>query len=247
MKTTPIRVFHLYELAATEKDRLFNHLEEFANLSPYLKEIKAFGARYGSFFPMEVYDERGEDIAWQPSTLGLVDWFREMLQGVWRREKEVEGWWTPRLPLLLGLRPQDEWMTREEAQALSADNPEVEFSNRVYLEEVMKVVGRSGEIPSGIRFRLALLKPDWRSGEFHYFPRTDFQSAVYLLFRQSWRAKLCIGCGRYFIADKPPQLYCSTKCHGKVKRKRNLEWWNQEGSQRRKKKSKSKAKRKKGG
>ena len=160
--------------------------------------------------------------------LGLADWFQELLCLVWKGEKDMEGW-TPRLALLLGLRPHVEWMTREEAQALSEDNPGVEFSAQQYLNMVLEAVGKKGEPPSGMKFRLARFIPDWQTGEFQYYPNTDFQRAVYLLFKQSWRAKVCIECGKYFIGDKPSQIYCSLTCNKDAKRQRNLAWWKLHG------------------
>lgn len=69
----------------------------------------------------------------------------------------------------------------------------------------------------------------WKLGEFNYSPLTDFQRAFYLLFREKWRARICAHCARYFIADKPPQRYCSTACHGKAKSKQALRWWRTKG------------------
>jgi hypothetical protein len=84
--------------------------------------------------------------------------------------------------------------------------------------------------------------PDWTSGTFRYEPNTNFRRALYALFRQSWRAKVCPQCKRYFIADKPPQRYCSTKCYGIAKRGRDLEFWRTMGSDLRKKRKKEESK-----
>lgn len=73
----------------------------------------------------------------------------------------------------------------------------------------------------------------WKMGEFNYFPRTDFQRAFYLLFREKWRARTCAQCSRYFIADKPPQHYCSAACYGNTKRRRSLSWWRAKGDAKR--------------
>ncbi|MGD0920430.1 MAG: hypothetical protein ABSA70_01540 [Terriglobia bacterium] len=75
---------------------------------------------------------------------------------------------------------------------------------------------------------------DWKTGSFIYSPSNDFQRAVYILFREGWRAKTCVRCSRRFIADKPVQRYCSTKCSGETKRERNLDWWNKHGKKWRK-------------
>lgn len=225
---------------------MFRALEKFANVGIELEQLLAFGKAFPYFYPMEITDKHGRNLAWKPASLGLALWFKELLQEIWKGKKDMEGW-TPRLALLLGLRPHVEWMTREEAQALSDDNPSVEFSSQQYLDMVLKAVGRTGEPPSGIKFRLALLIPDWQTGEFHYYPRTYFQRAVFLLFRQSWRARVCIECEKYFIADKPSQLYCSLTCNKDAKRKRNLEWWRREGDKWRRGRPKKRKSGKQGG
>lgn len=65
---------------------------------------------------------------------------------------------------------------------------------------------------------------DWQHGEITYQFETQFQEALYLLMRESWRAKVCPSCGKYFIADKPAQRHCSSACYGDMKRKRAMEW-----------------------
>jgi hypothetical protein len=60
----------------------------------------------------------------------------------------------------------------------------------------------------------------WLSGEAEYDCGTLFRLAVYVLFRQRWRAKQCPSCGRRFVADRPSQRYCSFRCYaaGKLQR-----------------------------
>ena len=77
--------------------------------------------------------------------------------------------------------------------------------------------------------------PSWPSGEFVYAPQNDFQATLFSLFRESWRAKICSQCERYFIAGKPAQMYCSLGCTKEIKRRRNLEWWHNEGDRQRQK------------
>jgi hypothetical protein len=74
---------------------------------------------------------------------------------------------------------------------------------------------------------------DWSAGRFEYHPDTQFRLAFYLLFRQSWRAKRCPQCGRYFVADKPPQRYCSFRCYDAAKQQRDLNYWRTVGVRRR--------------
>lgn len=60
-----------------------------------------------------------------------------------------------------------------------------------------------------------------------------FQESIYELMQQRWRAMVCPECGKYFLADKSNQKFCSTKCFGEVKRKRALEHWRKKGSKNR--------------
>jgi len=53
----------------------------------------------------------------------------------------------------------------------------------------------------------------WLSGESECDFETLFRLAVYVLFRQRWRAKQCPSCGRRFVADRSSQRYCSFRCY----------------------------------
>jgi hypothetical protein len=75
--------------------------------------------------------------------------------------------------------------------------------------------------------------PDWTSGRVEYASRTDFQRSVWLLFGESWRAKVCPRCSTYFLAQKSAQLYCSVSCSSATHRASSLNWWKQKGSQKR--------------
>jgi hypothetical protein len=93
---------------------------------------------------------------------------------------------------------------------------------------------------------LASPLPEWTTGRFEYQPACDFQRALHLLFRNSWRAKVCAWCRRCFVADKPAQLYCGTGCYERIKRLRNLDWWRKNGAGWRAKQRAKKSHRKRG-
>jgi hypothetical protein len=78
---------------------------------------------------------------------------------------------------------------------------------------------------------------DWARGEFSYEPGNDFQRAVYALFRQSWRARICRECQRLFVAKKHPQMFCGFECTANARRKRDLAFWKSKGSALRQKRS----------
>jgi hypothetical protein len=87
------------------------------------------------------------------------------------------------------------------------------------------------------------LKMDWQRGEFVYMPGSDFQRAVYELFRRSPLAKVCANpdCPHpYFIAGKTAQRYCSEACAKVFQRKWKRRWWKEKGTKWRRKKSRRK-------
>lgn len=61
----------------------------------------------------------------------------------------------------------------------------------------------------------------------------QFQTAIYYLVQERWRAKVCPQCRKYFVADKAAQKYCSTKCCGERKQKVSLDYYNRIGKDRR--------------
>jgi len=80
------------------------------------------------------------------------------------------------------------------------------------------------------------LKLDWQRGEFIYVPRSEFQEALYELFRRSAFVKLCANSNcpaPYFIAHKTTQRYCSESCAEVLQRAYKLQWWRENGSERR--------------
>jgi hypothetical protein len=78
---------------------------------------------------------------------------------------------------------------------------------------------------------------DWVRGEFSYQPANDFQRAVFTLFRQSWRARICRECQKLFIAAKHPQTFCSVRCSTAVKLRRNRAFWKNRGTPQRRKRN----------
>jgi hypothetical protein len=87
---------------------------------------------------------------------------------------------------------------------------------------------------------------DWQDGIFRYQGGCDFQRALYLLFRESWRARFCEKCNMKFIARRAAQKYCTTDCSEKMQRELKLKWWTNHGETWRKKRKRSKLK-KRGG
>jgi hypothetical protein len=75
---------------------------------------------------------------------------------------------------------------------------------------------------------------DWRRGQIVYQPRTEFQRAVYTLFRRSALARVCGNpdcSSRYFVAKKATQRYCSDKCAEVFQKAWKKKWWAEHGDQ----------------
>jgi hypothetical protein len=70
----------------------------------------------------------------------------------------------------------------------------------------------------------------WRIGDFSLVPNNDFQRALYLVFRQSWRARVCPRCKMFFVARKPKQIFCGTGCSAGNRLASKRKWWKRVGA-----------------
>jgi hypothetical protein len=203
---------------------LVDRLEKFVNLEDSLESYQAFFEANPGFYPVEFYSDlraprEKQALAWRPEFHRLFLEFRDMLREIWQRKDDSS------LGILLGTEADAWGIIARERKAKTLDK--ILSSHEDAIEEAVKT------IPEGFFTTARAIRPDWRTGNFRYEPDTDFRRAVYLLFRQSWRAKICSRCSRYFVADKPPQLYCSTECYGEAKKDRDLDYWKSVGSSRR--------------
>lgn len=84
---------------------------------------------------------------------------------------------------------------------------------------------------------------DWLRSQFVYTPTTEFQRAVYELFRRSAFAKVCANpdCpAPYFVAHKTAQRYCMYECAQVFQREWKRRWWKERGKQWRQKRTRGK-------
>jgi hypothetical protein len=70
---------------------------------------------------------------------------------------------------------------------------------------------------------------DGLTGEILWNFPSEFQRTLYELMKIRWKAKMCPQCGRYFVADKTAQRFCSTNCSNKAKLARSNEHWHKTG------------------
>jgi len=75
--------------------------------------------------------------------------------------------------------------------------------------------------------------PEWGAGVIRFVSNSDFQRAIWLLFCERWRAKICPACSLYFIAEKSAQTYCSLSCGNRAHQSNSLRWWREKGAKRR--------------
>lgn len=81
---------------------------------------------------------------------------------------------------------------------------------------------------------------DWDEGVFRYEGACDFQRALYLLFLDSWRARVCEKCEAKFIAARAAQKFCTTDCSEAMQREFRRRWWAEHGEAWRRKRKESK-------
>jgi hypothetical protein len=191
------------------RPRLFQALQDFANMRADTEAWAHFKKRWPDFFPDEEYQKviQGLD---EPSIRTYPYW----LSQIW-----IGGESNPQLKILLGI----------EDAPLSEDDGTPEESWLV-----------------GLAVIPAQMEADWDDGIFRYRGSCDFQRALYLLFQESWRAKVCDECGAKFIARRGAQKFCSTECSGKMQRELKLKWWSEHGETWRQGRRTSRLKRKEG-
>lgn len=188
-----------------DKPRLFQALEQFANIPPDKKGWARFRTRWPKFFPEDEFEKVANGSA--ISLLNYPYWLGLIWSG---------GESEPHLNIMLGLDSAPTEGTPEDAW-----------------------VSDLSTIP-------AKLYVDWDDGIFRYQSDCDFHKALYLLFQESWRARICENCQLKFIARRAAQKYCSTDCSESILRKLKQKWWAEHGEEWRRQRKESKRKRKGG-
>lgn len=70
---------------------------------------------------------------------------------------------------------------------------------------------------------------NWKTGEFVFASNVKFHQAMWLLMKQTWRARVCQQCSACFVAKRQTQLYCSSDCSELAEREWKREWWRKHG------------------
>lgn len=218
---------------ALRKDRakLFRALGEFAIMEEDAESWAQFRRRWPDFFPEDEYDRiTGPIPGVQSSTLtvsfpeseectnaGLSPTIQSYPR--WLRQIWQGGETDPYLEIMLGVKatPMADELNPEEAHRASIRSIKADD------------------------FAL-----DWTASRIRYRGACDFQRALYLLYRESWRARVCEKCEACFIAKREGQRYCSTDCSEEMQREFKRKWWAEHGKAWRKERSETASKRKGG-
>jgi hypothetical protein len=227
--------------AGNDRPRLFAGLELFANAGDSDEEYLKLQTQIPTFWPLVLrgpFGPRGLDqpLEWPRAGQSLFRAFRDYLRRLWRSDfykddgSTVDGRY---LQYVLGLETR--YAVDPPAGLIDATLPDQAFRVgwTVLSSEHEGVYSAGG----------ASVLPQWRSSKFEYVSSIDFQKAVYLLLSESWRAKVCRRCGKYFIADKAAQIFCSTSCSNQSKHETGRRYWHEKGTALRKQRIKKRGKR----
>jgi hypothetical protein len=205
------------------KQWFWKGLERFVNTGNSADDYHALASAFPTFWPLPVGDARGNELGWSDPAQGLFNFYRDVLRKFWTRERNAlrNGLYAE---LLFGT------LTLETAGSLLVDA----FAYDAELEKaLLPLRGEAGELRLRNPLPLATFWPDWNAKTVEYCSQTDFQRAIWSLFLESWRTRVCLSCELYFIAAKPPQFYCSVACSNRAHRANSLKWWRETGARRR--------------
>ena len=208
-----IRVYGVNKRAGEDTQRLLRWLEDFVNVGDGLGDYHQFATTHANFWPIPLFDPAGKQLKdWMSEAHKLFLAYRECLRRVWRRDEQALH--NKEVGFLLGM---------EQHRYFDRGGTIPEFLRAAW-----------GDLPNAQCRVHTRVSPDWTRGEFVFTPMNDFQRAAYCLFGESWRARTCERCAKCFLADKPAQRFCGSKCFGEAKRKRDLAYWRNHGAERRK-------------
>lgn len=228
---------------------LLAELADFANLPDDPKALRAFWRKHPSgFAPFVLVKGEGKNTTqispWEDQSFhkAVLAW-RELLRRVWKgkgRQFQLE--------ILLGIFPQayanwptysktEQFLQREgetnaeyDSRMMSGhkvDHADMELAD--LWEEGRKAIESAGCRILRLPPMSVGLRAVWETGEFEFRPGNDFSAAVYALWRQRWRARVCPMCDSYFSAKQKAQKFCSEFCAQQGKREANRRWWRTSG------------------
>jgi len=249
-------------LARSERERLWKGLERFVNCEDSESDYQALGRAFPEFWPVDIwhypYDEshvlgmppvrlgpseavvplsdeemalaiRTNSLNWHKTCHRLFLFYRDTLRGTWSGKKETAWLGGGREEFLMGLSNLND-EAREKAEE---DSRAFLIFSGIPSGLYEAWQGILSQFPTAVpegRRQISML---WAYGEFLLVPGNDFQRAFYLLFRQSWRARVCSRCKMFFVARRPKQTFCGTVCSAGSRLASKRKWWRSEGTKRR--------------
>jgi hypothetical protein len=207
-------------------------LERFANCGDSPENYQALSKAFPSFWPVSLKDGGGRDLSWVPEAHRVFLFFRDLLRRFWTRNP---------LTLKDGIAASLLFGTMHDSELKSILSGQFanEALDRALAPLRNSLPGKRISGNLGARFWV-----DWSARTVDYISYVDFQRAVWLLFCESWRARVCPLCKLYFVAEKPSQKFCSTTCSNRSRLASNLNWWNKHGEAWRKKQAHKSTRRK---
>jgi hypothetical protein len=176
---------------------------------------------------------------WHRAARPLFVFYRNTLRNAWRNDVKSDWPGGGRLEFLLGLSDFNQ-LARHEAKT----NPEFPFRFLILPLELFHAwKDILNEFPSAVPdspLKMSMLPG---TGEFFLYPYNDFQRAFYLLYRQSWRARVCPRCELFFIARRSIQKFCGTACSSGSRLASKRRWWKAVGEGKRRNKAHSRRQR----
>lgn len=219
---------------ANYRERRLDALERFANMKNGSEDWTRFRVIYPDFFPENLSKWLYESAsAWErkidanPEAIGIIKppllFYRDHLRQVWGGT-DPEGL---SLKLLLGFELEVKHQLGD--LPIMSGWPVKERGKWIFktiipgqpLDERQQTT--IGGLPPG--------RPivDGVAGTITWGFGCELQQSVYELMQCRWRAKICPECGKFFLANKTRQTYCSPRCCGERKRKKQLEYWRSKG------------------
>jgi len=190
------------------KKWLWRGLERFVNTDDSLKDYRGLAKGWPTFWPVALEDPNRD---WRDKRGRSLDWCEEAHSIFILYRNILRALWT-----------------RDPATSTNGTYINLLFGLNGPVEQMKKCFPEFTP-----KIAMTSFWPEWGAGVVRYVSYTDFQRAIWLLFCETWRAKVCASCSLYFIAEKPAQSYCSTSCSSRAHQSSSLKWWRERGARRR--------------
>jgi hypothetical protein len=226
---------------APERNRLWNALERFVNCGDELDQFQALGRGFSTYSPVQIWVSgmNGSPSPWHPACHELFLFYRDSLRTLWRGRAKLgtrgmRGF--PHMRLMKNALFSD---TCEYLAGISDLNAEAFKVSSERSSHVPSELARAADtvlraFPTARVHKPITTAMIWEYGCLVPMLLNDFQRAFYLLFLESWRARICPECQVMFVARKPSSKYCGTSCSATAGLAARAKWWNSTGTKRRK-------------